>query len=62
MKKETNKKGTMKKYKLIDTSHQIITYECEVEANSKDEAIAKADWVEVSNELDHNHINIEVKQ
>ncbi len=52
----------MPKYKLTDTSYQVITYECEVEANSKDEAIAKADWVEVSNELDHNHINIEVKQ
>ncbi len=52
----------MPKYKLTDTSYQVITYECEVEANSKDEAIEKADWVEVSNELDHNHINIEIKQ
>ena len=49
----------MKKYKLIDTSHQIITYECEVEANSQDEAIKKANWVEVSNELESNNINCE---
>jgi len=41
----------MKKYKLIDTSHQVVKYECEVMANSKDDAIKKAnDWVEVSSE------------
>jgi len=39
----TNKKGTMKKYKLIDTSTQVVFYECIVEANSEKEAIAKAD-------------------
>ena len=50
----------IKKYKLTDTSHQIITYECEVEATSKDEAIKKADWVEVSNELESNSIDCEV--
>ena len=49
----------MTKYKLTDTSHQIVTYECEVEADSKVEAIKKAEWVEVSNELDHNKIKIE---
>ena len=47
----------MPKYKLKDTSYQIVTYECEVEADSKEEAIKKAtDWKEVSNELDHNNI------
>ena len=49
----------MTKYKLTDTSHQIVTYECEVEADSKEEAIKNAEWVEVSNELDHNKIKIE---
>jgi hypothetical protein len=53
----------MKKYKLIDTSHQIIIYECEVEANSQKEAIAKADnWEQVENECTHNEIEaIEIK-
>ena len=50
----------MNKYKLIDTSHQIITYECEVEANSQDEAIKNADWVEVSNELESNEIDCKI--
>ncbi len=49
----------MNKYKLIDTSHQIITYECVVEANSQDEAIKNADWVEVSNELQSNNIDVQ---
>ena len=53
----TNKKGTMKKYKLIDTSQQIIYYECTVEANSEKEAIAKADnWEEVNSDCTHNEI------
>ena len=53
----TNKKGTMKKYKLTDISHQIIYYECEVEANSQKEAIAKADnWEQVESECTHNEI------
>jgi hypothetical protein len=47
------------KYKLIDTSHQIVTYECEVEANSEKEAIEKANWVEVSNELNYNNVEVE---
>ena len=46
----------MKKYKLIDTSQQIIYYECTVEANSQDEAIKKANWVEVSNDCIDNEI------
>ena len=47
----------MKKYKLIDTSQQIIYYECTVEANSKKEAIAKADnWEEVNSDCTHNEI------
>lgn len=53
----TNKKGTMKKYKLIDTSQQIIYYECTVEANSEKEAIAKANnWEEVDSDCTHNEI------
>ena len=47
----------MKKYKLIDTSHQIIYYECTVEANSKEEAITKANnWEEVESDCTHNEI------
>ncbi len=53
----TNKKGTMKKYKLIDTSQQIIYYECTVEANSEKEAIAKADnWEQYGSECIDNEI------
>ena len=49
----------MKTYKLIDTSHQIITYECIIKANSKKEALNKAsDWVEVASDLQHNDIEI----
>jgi len=41
----------MPKYKLTDTSYQVITYECEVEANSKDELLQS--WLGWgSNELD----------
>jgi hypothetical protein len=55
----TRKENNMQKYKLKDTSYQIVTYECEVEADSKEEAIKKAtDWKEVSNELDHNNIEV----
>ena len=46
----------MKKYKLIDTSTQIVIYECVVEANTQAEAIKKANWVEVSNDCIHNEI------
>ena len=60
----TNKKGTMKKYKLIDTSQQIIYYECTVEANSEKEAIAKADnWEQYGSECIDNEIEaIEINQ
>ena len=54
-------KGTseMKTYKLKDTSHEIITYQCVVKANSKKEALDKAsDWVEMSRDLDYNDIEI----
>ena len=63
MKKETNKKGTMKTYKITDTSQQIIYYECTVEANSEKEAIAKANnWEEVDSDCTHNEIEaIEIK-
>ena len=59
----TNKKGTMKIYKITDTSHQIIYYECTVKANSKKEAIAKANnWEEVDSDCTHNKIEaIEIK-
>ena len=44
-------------YQLTDTSHQIITYKCIAKANSKEEAIKKAEnWQEVSNDLDFNEI------
>ena len=46
----------MKKYKLIDTSTQVVIYECTVEASSPDEAIKKANWVEVSNDCIDNEI------
>ena len=46
----------MKKYKLIDTSTQVVIYECTVEANTQDEAIKKANWVEVSNDCIDNEI------
>ena len=49
----------MKTYKLKDTSHEIITYQCVVKANSKKEALDKAsDWVEMSRDLDYNDIEI----
>jgi len=49
----------MKTYKLKDTSHEIITYQCVVKANSKKEALDKAsDWVEMSRNLDYNDIEI----
>ena len=55
----TRKENKMQKYKLKDTSYKIVTYECEVEADSKEEAIKKAtDWKEVSNELYHNNIEV----
>ena len=49
--------------KLTDTSHQIIYYECTVKANSKKEAIAKANnWEEVDSDCTHNEIEaIEIK-
>ena len=50
----------MKKYKLIDTSNQIIIYECEVMANSEEEAIEKAEnWEEVSSYCSDNNIEVE---
>ena len=54
----------MKKYKLIDTSQQIIYYECTVEANSEKEAIAKADnWEQYGSECIDNEIEaIEINQ
>ena len=49
----------MKTYKLKDTSHEIITYQCVIKANSKKEALDKAsDWVEMSRDLDYNDIEI----
>ena len=54
----------MKTYKITDTSHQIIYYECTVEANSEKEAIAKANnWEEVDSDCTHNEIEaIEINQ
>ena len=54
----------MKKYKLIDTSHEIIYYECTVEANSKKEAITKADnWEKYGSECTNNEIEAtEIKE
>ena len=50
----------MKKYKLIDTSNQTIIYECEVLANTKKEAIEKAEnWVEISSVCIDNDIKVE---
>lgn len=50
----------MKKYKLIDTSRQIIVYECEVEANTEEEAIKKAkNWEEISSDCILNDIEVE---
>jgi len=47
----------MPKYKLIDTSHEIIYYDCTVEANSKKEAITNADnWEKYGSECTHNEI------
>lgn len=50
----------MKKYKFTDVSYQKVIYEAVVEAETEDEAIDKADWVEVSNELESNTIDCEV--
>ena len=51
----------MKKYKLTDTSNQTIIYECEVMANSKEEAIEKAEnWVEISSDCIDNDIEVEL--
>ena len=47
----------MKKYKLTDTSEQTIIYECEVMANSKEEAIKKAtNWKEIKTTCNDNNI------
>jgi len=48
----------MTKYRLRDTSHQKVIYECEVEADSEAEAIKKADWIEISNDLEYNNIEV----
>ena len=51
----------MKKYKLTDTSNQTIIYECEVMANSEEEAIEKAEnWDEISNYCSDNNIEVEL--
>tara|TARA_R100000988_G_scaffold102465_2_gene78144 strand:- start:495 stop:659 length:165 start_codon:yes stop_codon:yes gene_type:complete len=51
----------MKKYKLTDTSNQTIIYECEVMANSEEEAIEKAEnWEEIESNCNHNDIEVEV--
>tara|TARA_R110002020_G_scaffold274802_1_gene490001 strand:- start:1 stop:162 length:162 start_codon:yes stop_codon:yes gene_type:complete len=50
----------MKKYKLTDISNQTIIYECEVMANSEEEAIEKAEnWEEVSSYCSDNDIEVE---
>ncbi|AXH71409.1 hypothetical protein P105_gp06 [Pelagibacter phage HTVC105P] len=49
----------MAKYKLTDTSEQTITYICEVEANSEEEAIEKAEnWEEVDVHCNANQIEV----
>ena len=54
----------MKKYKLIDTSEQTVFYECEIEANSLEEAEKKAEkgydcnWKEVNNWCNSNEISV----
>jgi len=50
----------MNKYKLTDVSYQKVIYEAIVEAETEDKALEKADWVEVSNELESNEIDCEV--
>jgi len=50
----------MNKYKLTDVSYQKVIYEAIVEAETENEALEKADWVEVSNELESNDIDCEV--
>mgnify|MGYP003119942200 CR=1 FL=1 len=50
----------MKKYKFTDVSYQKVIYEALVEAETENEALKKADWVEVSNELESNQIDCEV--
>mgnify|MGYP007028047483 FL=1 len=49
----------MKKYKFTDVSYQKVIYEAIVEAKTEDEALEKADWIEVSNELKSNQIESE---
>jgi len=55
----------MKRYKLTDTSEQTVFYECEIEANSLEEAEKKAeegydcDWEEVNNWCNSNEISVE---
>jgi len=52
----------MTKYRLRDTSHQKVIYECEVEADSEAEAIKKADWIEISNDLEYNNIETLIEE
>jgi len=55
----------MKRYKLTDTSEQTVFYECEIEANSLEEAEKKAeegydlDWEEVNSWCNSNEISVE---
>ena len=50
----------MKRFKLTDTSEQTIIYTCEVEANSEEEAIEKAEnWEVESSYTNSNSISAE---
>ena len=56
----------MKRYKLTDTSEQTVIYECEIEANSLEEAEEKVDegnlnvnWEEVDTCCNSNNISVE---
>ena len=55
----------MKRYKLTDTSEQTVVYECEIEANSLEEAEKKAeegydcDWEKVSDWCNSNYISVD---
>tara|TARA_R100000655_G_scaffold61333_2_gene99717 strand:- start:1638 stop:1820 length:183 start_codon:yes stop_codon:yes gene_type:complete len=59
---DNQKGGKMKRFKLTDTSEQTIIYTCEVEANSEEEAIEKAEnWEVESSYTNSNSISAEEK-